>query len=156
MNKAKKIKIVIILIAIILIYPIYSFAKAVNLYSLNAVVKVIKPIIEIERNDKVDIVKYNTKNTFNFKIKNYNEKEINEVDLIYNIEILIKNIDVLSIKLYEEGKLVELNNNITKDKYLAKTEKEEIEYMLEVTYSKANTGDVKENVEIKVRTSQIE
>ena len=50
-----------------------------------------KPVLEVENNPEITITASNEKNTYDFKVKNYNSnEEITQIDLLYTIEILTK------------------------------------------------------------------
>ena len=63
--------------------------------------EVAEPIIEIEKDETININKIENK-IFNIKIKNYNNDEkINEVDLEYYLELIM--IDEIKIKIYRKS-----------------------------------------------------
>ena len=83
----KNIKIFIIAILVIIANVINLYAQNNDDYKFNA--KIAKPIIKIEKDDKINmkINKENFPNEYSFSVLNYNEDSINEVDSDYYIEL---------------------------------------------------------------------
>ena len=87
MNK-KLIKIILIFLIIILI-NISVIAKYYQEIIIEGKTKILKPIIEIQKDEKNQINNI-TENLieYKFSIKNYNEQEVNKVNMFYRIEII--------------------------------------------------------------------
>ena len=47
-----------------------------------------KPVLEIEKQESFKITNENSKASYLFEVRNYNEKEISEVEMEYYIEII--------------------------------------------------------------------
>ena len=115
MNK-KLIKINLIFLIIIMI-NIVVIGKYYQEIIIEGKTKILKPIIEIENDEKIQINNI-VENIieYKFSIKNYNEEEVNEVNMFYRIEIISTFINEnISIKLFDENlnKTIELIENKT-------------------------------------------
>ena len=91
-KKDKKIKTIAILLliffVILLLLSGYTFAKSIEATTINANATVAEPILVIENNPQVDITASQNTGTYIFKVKNYNNQKIynmNPTDVHYNI-----------------------------------------------------------------------
>ena len=116
-----------------------------------------KPVLEVENNPEITITASNEKNTYDFKVKNYNSnEEITQIDLLYTIEILTKTDERISFRLYKNDKEIPLENNKTKEMLLTKNEKKEDNYKLEILYNREENiqKDIFQDIQIKVHSAQ--
>ena len=116
-----------------------------------------KPVLEVENNPEITITASNEKNTYDFKVKNYNSnEEITQIDLLYTIEILTKTDERISFRLYKNNKQIPLENNKTKEMLLTKNEKKEDNYKLEILYNREENiqKDIFQDIQIKVHSEQ--
>lgn len=116
-----------------------------------------KPVLEVENNPEITITASNEKNTYDFKVKNYNSnEEITQIDLLYTIEILTKTDERISFRLYKNDKEIPLENNKTQEMLLTKNEKKEDNYKLEILYNKEKNiqKDIFQDIQIKVHSEQ--
>lgn len=116
-----------------------------------------KPVLEVENNPEITITASNEKNTYDFKVKNYNSnEEITQIDLLYTIEILTKTDERISFRLYKNDKEIPLENNKTKEMLLTKNEKKEDNYKLEILYNREENiqKDIFQDIQIKVHSEQ--
>ena len=116
----KKSLIIIIIFFIILIINNKNIAKYIEKININSETKIAKPIINIEQDEKIIITKIDLEKEieYKFKIKNYNENEISNIEFLYYIQIesdiTEELIDYKLIDL-EEDKEIKLINNKTND-----------------------------------------
>lgn len=148
----KSLKIILIFL-IILIINNKNIAKYIEKIDLFSNTKIAKPIIEIEKQEKILITKIDLEKEieYKFKIKNYNEKQKSNIELLYFLEIQsdiqdemveVKIIDVL------EDIEIELNNNRTENIKI-ENQKYEKEYKL-IAKLKSENLNGKINIKIGV------
>ena len=156
MNK-KLIKIISIFLIVILI-NISVIAKYYQEIIIENKTKILKPIIEIEEDEKIQINNI-TENTieYRFSIKNYNENEVNKVNMVYRIEIIntFTNENII-FELYDENfnKKIELVGNKTEYIRLP-IEKFESKYKLILNLNNEKNLNGKINIEIEVSQEKI-
>lgn len=149
----------IVFIIILLLLCGYTMSKAIEEVILKGKAEIAEPILIIENNPSLDITAENNTGTYIFKVKNYNKQnKITQTDLRYYIEILSNTDDSINIELYQNENKVELNNNRSEYMQISKSQKEEIEYKIKITYDKdkSNTiNDIMEKIQVKVHTEQM-
>ena len=156
-QKREVVVLIIIMMVVTLFISGYSMGKGVSETKVNANTKIAKPILEVENNPEITITATNKKNTYDFKVKNYNANdEITQIDLLYTVEILTKTDESISFKLYKNEKEIPLENNKSQEMLLAKNEKKEDNYKLEILYddAKAQSRDIFQDIQIKVHSEQ--
>lgn len=151
-NKKRNFIILLFLLIFILgsigIFNTFSMYKFTNSINVNG--SIAKPIFVIEKDDtitKENVSESNLVNDYSFKVKNYNNNEINEVELKYNFIIVDNNSEVdVTYKLYEviDGidNELNLNNNISDTFILGINNIQEKSYKLKLI---ANSGIDLEN-----------
>ena len=101
----KKLRKIILIFFIIICINIGVIAKYYEEIIIEGKTKILKPIIEIEKDEKIQINKI-TENIIEYKfcIKIYNEIEVNKVNMFYRIEIIntFTNENIL-FELYDEN-----------------------------------------------------
>lgn len=141
-------------------FSVYKFTNAINVGG-----SIAKPIFVIEKDDtivKENVSEYNLTADYNFVVKNYNDENINEVVLKYNIIIESDNDEIeTTYKLYdittEETEIFLDSENRSEDLEIGISEKEERRYKLSVianTSTNLNNNDL--NVKIKIDVIQEE
>ena len=158
----RRAKLIIILLFIIMMVLIgYSVSKYKLLITENGTGIIAEPIIVFEKDDKIN-TEFNKKLgilEYNFKIKNYNEEKVNEVDFLYNIEILENNLDfpveykLINLTTNEE---IEIIDNKTKEFFIGKAEKEEDIYKLEVKWLDKNLDVYSDTLQIAIKANIIQ
>lgn len=156
-NKNLKLTTIIVIILIIMILLSgYSFAKMIENTIINTNTNIAEPILVVENNPSIDITATKNHGIYSFKIKNYNEHKITDVDLKYYIEILTDVDESVNFKLYEDERQIKLENKKTDYIEISRQNKEEREYKLEITYNKSmSVSDILQDVQIKVHTEQV-
>ncbi len=158
-NKKYILLFLLFIILIIFLFSKKSLGKQMFNTKINTNSEIAKPILIVENNPAIDITNKNNKGYYDFKIKNYNERdEINEIELRYNIEILNEENKAIKFKLYKGEEELPLEKNKTKDMIIKKKEKQEENYKLEITYDKnlvKSLEDIIQNVQIKVHSEQL-
>ncbi|MBR2710996.1 MAG: hypothetical protein IKE89_00845 [Bacilli bacterium] len=134
----------LIVLAVVVIVLIVKVVQAKKEYNEKRGIGITIPVIE-ESITPIDVASFskkaNTTTTYKFKITNYKDKYVNNVKLKYNISV---NSGVKTkYKLYNINNKVNLldENNKTKDFTLDKSKKEEIIYVLEITYLEDTADD---------------
>ena len=151
----KRILIIIIIFFIILIINNKNIAKYIEKINIISKTIIAKPIINIEQDEKIVITKIDIEKEieYKFKIKNYNENEISNMEFLYYIE-LQTNIPerLVECKLVdlEENKEIELINNKTNE-FKIKKKKYEKEYKL---ITKLKDEKLNGNINIKIGVIQ--
>lgn len=148
----------IVFIIIVLLFCGYTMAKTVEQIIIKSKAEIAEPILLIENDQALDITATNNYGIYNFKIKNYNEKnKVTQADLQYYIEILSNTDDSVNIELFQDGNKINLNNSRTEYIHISKDKKEERLYKLKITYDKdktKSTTDIMEKVQVRVCTEQ--
>ncbi len=151
--------VVVIFIIILLLFCGYSMAKTIEEIILKSDTQIAEPILIIENNPSIDITATNYSGIYTFKIKNYNEQnKVTDVDLKYYIEILSDLDDSINMELYQNEKKINLNKNKTEYIEISKTQKEESEYKIKITYDKnktTNLADIMQKIQIKIHSEQV-
>ena len=155
-----KILITILIIFIIsLLFVGYTFAKSIESVLLKATSQIAEPILIVENDPSLDITAINNEGTYNFTIKNYNENDkTTDVKLRYYIEVLSNVDESVYIKLYENEKEIELQNNKTEYIEVSNKEKEEKQYKIKVRYEplvSESVSEIIEKIQVKVHTEQV-
>ena len=134
----------LIVLAIVVIVLIVKIVQEKKVYEEKRGIGITVPVIE-ETITPIDVASFskkaNTTTTYKFKITNYKDKYVNNVKLKYNISV---NSGVKTkYKLYTIDSRENLldENNKTKDFTLGKDKKEEILYILEITYLEDTEDD---------------
>ena len=146
-----------ITLSIVLIFIAHiSYAKYVKTEILNAVQEIAIPIFEIEEGKSIKIDKTNNTGFYEFSIRNFNEKNISEIDFIYTIEIVSDIGHEVQFELYDEDKQIALQNLKSEQISMKGNGKVEKKYKLKIVYN--NIEDTKynaiEKVQIKVHSEQ--
>ena len=159
-NKRKEMLIIAgVIIVITLFFSGYSLGKEYSSTFIETHAKIAEPILIVENNPTIEVNGKHEKEYYKFKVKNYKETgEITQVDLTYNIEILTKEQESISFKLYKENEEISLKNNKTDNMMLTKDNTQEDSYELEILYDKSKNKsieDIIQEVQIKVHSEQV-
>lgn len=150
--------IIISMMVIILFFSGFSIGKGFFETDIKTSAEIAEPILMVENNPKININEKDNIGSYEFKVKNFNEKEkITETDLKYNIEIISKIYNNIKIKIYKDGEEIAIENNKTQYLYFNKNIKQEHNYRLEITYNqdeKIDTRDIFQDIQIKVHSEQ--
>lgn len=164
-KKKKVIKIalaIVLLIIILLLWWLFLggsnvFSKYKRNISSNSITEVAKPVFVVDGVDdiKIDGIKGTT---YNFSVKNFDEKEISEVDLDYEISIENNSKADFDFILTKDGQTVPLSNNKTNILTLSNVGKQSDNYTLSIKYNNnsAITEDITGDIQIKVEAVQAE
>ena len=160
-KKEKKFKIITILLliffVILLLLSGYTFAKSIEGTIINSNALLAEPILVVENNPSVDITATKNTGTYIFKVKTYKEQKKSDVDLKFFIQVISDVDKSIELKLYENGKQIDFNNNKTNYIKISKDNKKENEYRLEITYNKdklVSVSDIIQQIQIKIHTEQ--
>lgn len=160
--KNKK-RIIIILIALCLILFILKLFTTDTYSSFfgkilgKAQTEIAEPIFVLEHTDKKAIDNSNEEIDYYFKVKNYNNLNVNEVNLKYMLEITPIQDKSIVLTLYKDNQKIDLNEQKTSYISLGHSNKETHEYRLNVKYDKSsldNCYDISSNVFIKANAIQ--
>lgn len=154
----KKINFIIIVFMIIILFLAgCSIGKSITDIILVSEIEVAKPILEVKSNPEIDVTASNNIGEYEFRVLNYNEKELSEVNLKYFIEIKADVDESIQFYLYKNGQEIKLNNLCTDYMLLEKGEKREEKYLLKVIYTKKgsqNMEDILQKIQIKIHSEQ--
>lgn len=157
-NKKREITLIIVTaMVIILFFTGYSIGKGFSNSKINTQTQIAEPILVVDNNPSIDITAVKNTGYYDFKIKNYNEEKINQIDLLYNIEIIANTDETISFKIYKDNEEIHMKENKTDNILLTKNEKREHNYRLEIIYDKTKSNsisDIIEDVQIKVHSEQ--
>lgn len=150
--------ILVIIMVLVLFFSGYSMGKEHSSTKIETSAKIAEPILVVENNPVIEMNGKETKEYYDFKVKNYKENgEITQIDLQYNIEIISQIEEAISFKLYKDNEEIVLENNKTKDMKLEKENIQEDCYRLEIIYDKTQNRsmkDILQDVQIKVHSEQ--
>lgn len=152
--KKQTILILLIFSAVIFLSR-YSLGKYFSKTNIEVNAEIAKPILKIEGDAILNISELKEKETYKFKVKNYDESDqITQTDLEYYIEIISKANENIDFKIYKEDKELNIDGNKTEKFLLSKEEKQEDNYKIEILFKKISVQEIIQNVEIKVYSEQ--
>lgn len=161
MKNKKKIKILIIALCIILvIFSILAtgtYSKFFGKILGESKTKIAEPIFVLEHTDKKVVDNSNQEIDYYFKVKNYDDSKINEVNLKYIIEITPIQDKAIILTLYKDNQKIDLNEQKTSYIEIGHTTKQEHQYRLNIKYDKnnqENSYDINSNIFIKANAIQ--
>ncbi len=149
-----KIIIIILIVGIIMISK-NSFSKYISITNINVSSKIVQPIITIEEDKILNITEFKNQ-IYNFKVKNYSEEKINEIEMEYYIEFLSNQSQYIKYKIYKEGEEIKLTRNKTEKFLLNKNNKQEDNYTIEVLLKENSDQEILENIKMKIYYEQKE
>ena len=159
--KTKRREITLILVTamvVMLFFTGYSLGKGISDTIITTKAKIAEPILVVDSNEQVSITGTQNKGYYNFKVKNYDEKnKVTDVDMIYNIEIISNTDESIIYNIYKDNEKIPMTNNKTGNLIMTKDEKQEHNYKLEIVYDKTKSislSDIVENIQIKVHSEQ--
>ena len=159
-NKKRELTLILVSFMVLaLFFSGYSMGKEYSSTNIETNAKIAEPILIVENNPTIEINGKKQKEYYDFKVKNYKENgEITQIDLTYNIEILSKEEETISFKLYKNNQEIFLENNKTEDLTLEKEKAQEDCYQLEIIYDKTKSlsvDDILQEIQIKVHSEQM-
>ena len=159
-NKKRELTLILVSFMVLaLFFSGYSMGKEYSSTNIETNAKIAEPILIVENNPTIEINGKKQKEYYDFKVKNYKENgEITQIDLTYNIEILSKEEETISFKLYKNNQEIFLENNKTEDMKLEKEKAQEDCYQLEIIYDKTKSlsvDDILQEIQIKVHSEQM-
>lgn len=164
MLKVNKEKLIILMLFIIIFLLVnFSVSKYRFLITENGKAVIAEPIIIFEKGEVIN-TEYNKKSgelEFAFKIKNYlDDSNINEVDFMYNLEIIETNTNFpISYKLIDvtNNEEIILTNNISSNFFISKGNKEEDSYKLIINWDESkNLSTYSDNLGIDLKANIVQ
>ena len=134
-----------------------TYAKYISEENSSLKFEIAKPIFIVDGKQTTKISEINNIGYYEFSIKNFDETNISETGFFYIIEIVSKTDDSIQFELYNEEKMMQLNDLKTEKIYIKGNEKIEQKYELKVIYDKTKGTqgkDILEEVQIKVHSEQ--
>ncbi len=134
-----------------------TYAKYISEENSSLKFEIAKPIFIVDGKQTTKISEINNIGYYEFSIKNFDETNISETGFFYIIEIVSKTDDSIQFELYNEEKMMQLNDLKTEKIYIKGNEKIEQKYKLKVIYDKTKGTqgkDILEEVQIKVHSEQ--
>lgn len=157
-NKRKNIEIIILLLILILVSLIgITIARYNSNIKGKAIAQIANPVFEVRREESLLLTALAPKASYVFEVRNYDEKDTNEVDMEYYIEIITNTDKSVTFELYQGDNKIPIENNKTQKIALNKGNKENHKYRLDIIYDKdkvQSEEDIKEKVEIKIHSIQ--
>lgn len=159
----KKLKInffIIIFIVILMFSTQVTYAKYVKSEISSFKSEIVKPILQIDKGNIVQIDENNNIGYYEFNIKNFDDEKISEVEFLYTIEIISNLEENVQFELYNENQKIELNNLKTENLEINANEKMEQKYLLKIFYNPSNKVEDEgkkeciEKIQIKVNLVQ--
>ena len=154
--KANKKFFIIILVNILVFSTHISYARYIQTENLNVIQNIAIPVLEIKEGKIVKINKENDIAVYEFSIRNFNSKNISEINFLYTIEVISNFGESVKFELYDEEKQVILYNSKTEPILISSNERIEKNYKLKIVYDNKDkvTVNNKENIQIKVEAEQ--
>ena len=150
--------ILIMILAIFIIMVLFSgtsFSKYFTKTNLEIESEIAKPILEIEGDTTLNINTVKEKETYNLKIKNYDEtNKVTEVYLEYYIEILPRENQNIKFKIYKEDMELNMYENKTEKFLLIQEKMQEDNYKIEILLNNISVQELVQNIEVKVHAEQ--
>ena len=115
-NKKKIIILIIALCLILFILSIFStgtYSKFFGKILGESKTEIAEPVFVLENTDKKIVDNSNQEVDYYFKVKNYNNSSINEVNLKYILEITPIQDKAITLTLYKDNQKIDLNNQKT-------------------------------------------
>lgn len=134
-----------------------SIAKYKEGKIINVLANIAKPIVEIDKQECFKITTLNPEVSYMFEVRNYNEKEISEVEMEYYIEIISDVKEEVKFSMYKNEEEISLINNKTEKMYLTKENKDIHMYRLDIKYDKEqdkSEENILKEIQIKIHAIQ--
>lgn len=161
MKNKKKIIILIIALCLILVmltlFTTDTYSKFFGKILGESKTEIAEPIFMLEHTDKKVVDNNNQEIDYYFKVKNYNDSNVNEVNLKYILEITPIQDKAIILTLYKNNQKIDLNEQKTSYIEIGHTTKQEHQYRLNVKYDKnnqENSYDINSNIFIKAYAIQ--
>ena len=161
--REKRILKTIFLISLMIVYLMINntFSKYKIFIKQNGNASIAKPIIVIEKDNNIN-TEYSKKTgeiLYFFKIKNYENENINEVEFLYNIELIENNnefpVEYILTDL-STNEIITLENNKSKDFVIGINEKEEKSYMLKLNWKNKDVEKYSDSLQIALKTNIVQ
>lgn len=123
-------------------------------YKVLADTQIAIPIFVVEGESNIKMDKSNLNKGYDFKIKNYEEEKINDVDFKYTIYFESDIQDKINLNLQKDGTDMRIINNQTEEMIMKSGEKINHLYHLEIE-TKEESNEIIGNVTIKVLAEQM-
>ena len=161
-REKRMLKSIFLIVLIILYFMINNtFSKYKIFIEQNGNASIAKPIIVIEKDNNIN-TEYSKKTgeiLYYFKIKNYENENINEVKFLYNIELIENNSEFpIEYNLVDlsTNERVTLNNNKSKEFIIGIDEKEEKTYVLKINWKNKDIEKYSDSLQIALKTNIIQ
>lgn len=159
LNNKKRITVwVFILVMVMLLFlsgP--SIAKGTQRTNIEVNASIAVPIVKIEGELPIYINTSEKNQSYEFKIKNYDDEEnLTQVDIEYTLEISKQIDNGILIKVYKEGKELKLENNKTEKFTFEKNQKQEDNYKIEILFINNSfpIEEMEDNIDVKIYAEQ--
>ena len=157
-QKNKKIAIsTVIFMILVLFIAGCSIGKSITEYVLQSKAEIATPILEVSSNPKINITAVNNIGEYKFKVTNFKEDKISDVNLRYYIEIKANVDDSVKFLLYKNDQEINLQNLCSEYVTIEKGKKQEDNYTLKIIYDKdksSNVYDILERIQVKLHSEQ--
>lgn len=156
-NKKRIIVWVFILVMVMLLFfSGSSIAKGTQRTNIAVNACIAEPILKIDGELPLHITKSDKNQSYEFKIKNYDEKEkITQVDIEYYLEISNQTDNGISIKVYKEDEELKLVKNKTEKFKFENKQKQEDNYKIEILFNNSTPIEEMEGkIDVKIYAEQ--
>ena len=157
----RKRRIIIIMMLFVMVSLVrFSVSKYKTMITGNGSATIAEPIIILEKNNVIN-TEYNKKTgtlEYIFNIKKYTSDKVNEVDCVYNIEVIENNKNFpIAFKLIDlsNNEVITLTNNKSIDFVMGSSIKDEDKYKLEITWLDKNVK-YSDSLQLSLKTNIIQ
>lgn len=129
------------------------YAKYSEKLFINYQTQIANPIFSIEYDNKkiIEDLENVSKSEYLFTIKNYNETEINQIELYYQFEIIGIDDNInFELKNLTTNEIIKFENNVS-PKIKIGLKKEEYKYCLSINFDESNI-EINKKINLKVNT----
>ena len=157
LNMKKGVILSLTIFAICIIGAMHGYTYAKYKSEVNAVgmAKIAKPVMIIDKAEELKLDALNTDGTYVFTVKNYNDTEINEIEMQYYIEILGYDLENIELELTRNGENVDILDGKTEEFELLHTTKMDDEFILKIKYiDSSKKKDVNGNIQVAIHSKQ--
>ena len=129
---------ILILLLILILLSILGITLSIYKSRVNGKVfaQIANPVFEVRKEESLLLTAVAPKASYTFEVRNYDDKNINEVDMEYYIEIVSNTDQSINFELFNGESKIPLINNKTNKIAINKENKEEHKYRLDITYDK--------------------
>lgn len=145
------------MVIIIILFAPTVYAKYITIEKIGILFNIATPVFVVDGEEAIPISPNNNIGYYEFSIKNFNETAVSGTDFEYTIEIIVNTDMELQFELYNEEKIISLENLKSEKLLITGNEKIEQKYKLKVIYDgseEEKNQDIIGDVQIKIHSEQ--